>query len=331
MATIKHGTTRVANRLITYAEKKAEERSGVKCDPNYVRSQFSTTRNLWGKNDEVQAHHVIQSFKPGETTPQQANEIGQKLAEKLAPDHEAVVYTHTDKHHIHNHIIINSVNIEDGKKLHFNARKSIEKMREQSDQLCKSYSLSVVEKPSAKIRYTLAEREVLKKGQISWKKELRSAILAESKTAKTFDDFKNNLQKNHNITVKEGKNDYISYKHPETGKAVSGKKLGLLFEKESIKFSIENRPFERLSKKSSEILDKLNEFREKPYTVSEIKDLYMAKGKAFEVDHSPELQKEFNDLSEIMGDLKRDQLAARSNDSPTLESKSLSKAFEIGD
>jgi type IV secretory pathway VirD2 relaxase len=92
-----------------------------------VRSHFSTTRNLWGKNDDVQAHHVIQSFKPGETTSLQANKIGQKLAEKLAPDHEAVVYTHNDKHHIHNHIIINSVNIENGKKLHFNDRKSIEK------------------------------------------------------------------------------------------------------------------------------------------------------------------------------------------------------------
>jgi hypothetical protein len=201
-------------------------------------------------------------------------------------------------------------------------------MREQSDQLCKSYGLSVVEKPSAEIRYTLEEREVLKKGQISWKKELRSAILTESKTARTFEDFKINLQKNHNITVKEGKNDYISYKHPETGKAVSGKKLGLLFEKESIQFSIENRPFERLSKKSSEILDKLNESREKPYTVSEIKNLYMAKGKAFEVDHSPELQKEFDDLSEIMGDLKRDQLAARNN-SPDLTFKSPSRGWDL--
>ncbi|MFZ3591841.1 relaxase/mobilization nuclease domain-containing protein [Bacillus sp. DJP31] len=116
MATIKLGNTKVANKLISYAEKRAEERSGVDCSPEYAKAQFKATRELRGKNTGIQAHHVIQSFKPGEVDQAQANEIGKDLALKVAPGHEVVVYTHTDKEHIHNHIVINSVNYENGQK-----------------------------------------------------------------------------------------------------------------------------------------------------------------------------------------------------------------------
>ena len=93
MATIKLGTTGSANRLISYAEKKAVEREGVDCNPEYAKSQFATTRELYGKTDGIQAHHVIQSFKPGEITPDQANKVGLDLAKKLGKGHECVVYT----------------------------------------------------------------------------------------------------------------------------------------------------------------------------------------------------------------------------------------------
>src|SRR5690625_5366196 len=66
------------------------------------------TRELFSKNDGIQAHHVIQSFKPDEVTPEKANQVGLELAEKLAPGHEVAVYTHDDTDHIHNHIVINS-------------------------------------------------------------------------------------------------------------------------------------------------------------------------------------------------------------------------------
>src|SRR5699024_11946105 len=62
------------------------------------------------------AHHVIQSFKPDEVTPEKANQVGLELAKKLAPNHEVAVYTHDDTNHVHNHIAINSVNFETGKK-----------------------------------------------------------------------------------------------------------------------------------------------------------------------------------------------------------------------
>ncbi|GAA3316231.1 hypothetical protein GCM10020331_012790 [Ectobacillus funiculus] len=111
------------------------------------------------KNEGIQAHHIIQSFKPGEVTPEQANEIGQELAKEIAKGHEAVVYTHTDKDHVHNHIIINSVNYENGRK--YNASKEeLYRIREVSDRLCQERNLSVVKGYTAPTRYTLAEKNL---------------------------------------------------------------------------------------------------------------------------------------------------------------------------
>lgn len=62
---------------------------------------------------------MIQSFSHEESQKlgaEKINELGIDLAEKVAPNHQVAVYTHTDKEHIHNHIIMNSVNFEDGQK-----------------------------------------------------------------------------------------------------------------------------------------------------------------------------------------------------------------------
>ncbi|MBU5508975.1 relaxase/mobilization nuclease domain-containing protein, partial [Enterococcus sp. S149_ASV_20] len=56
------------------------------------------------------------SFRPGEITAEKANQLGAEYAKKIAPDHQIAIYTHTDKDHIHNHIVINSVNLETGNK-----------------------------------------------------------------------------------------------------------------------------------------------------------------------------------------------------------------------
>lgn len=233
MATIKLGTTGSANRLISYAEKKAVEREGVDCNPEYAKSQFATTRELHGKTGGIQAHHIIQSFKPGEITPDQANKVGVDLAKNLAKGHECVVYTHADKDHIHNHIVINSVNHENGKKLHLHGQQAIDKVRGLSDELCKERGLSVVKEPTSKVRYTLAEQGILKRGETSWKDELRQAIDYEKAHSKSYEDFKNNLTEKYGIEVKE-RGKHISYKHPDYKKFVRGKTLGLDYERGTI-------------------------------------------------------------------------------------------------
>ena len=63
------------------------------------------------------AHHLIQSFAPGETTPEQAHEIGRQLADEvLQGKYPYVLTTHIDKGHVHNHIIFCAVNMVNQRK-----------------------------------------------------------------------------------------------------------------------------------------------------------------------------------------------------------------------
>lgn len=237
MATIQLGNTKVANKLVSYAEKRAEERSGVDCPPEYAKSQMKATRELWGKPDGIQAHHVIQSFKPGEVTAKEANEIGRDLAQNISKGHEAVIYTHTDKEHIHNHIIINSVNFENGSKYQ-SSKKDLHRIREESDRLCKERGLSVIQKKDSPVRYTLAEKALVEKGKPSWKEDIRTKIEEVKNDSKNYTEFKENLSSRYNIEVRERGNTTTYYDHANN-KRVRDNKLGADYEREMIKDGFE--------------------------------------------------------------------------------------------
>jgi hypothetical protein len=213
--------------------------NSLDCDVDYVRNQFKATREIWGKSGGIQAHHVIQSFKPDEVDPQQANEIGLQLAEKMAKGYEVAVYTHTDKDHIHNHIVINAVNYEDGRKFHAHGQKAIDHVRKISDELCKEHGLSVVEERSADVRYTLAEQSLLEKGESSWKDEIRTAIDSSKEQVTSFEEFQERLKDQGVQATLRGKN--ITYEHLESNKKVRGTKLGLAYEKETILHGFERQ------------------------------------------------------------------------------------------
>ena len=107
MATTKISSTKSTSRAINYAEKRAVEKSGLNCDVNYAKSSFKATRELYNKTGGNEGHVVIQSFRPGEVDEKQCNQLGLELAEKIAPNHQVSVYTHNDKEHLHNHILVN--------------------------------------------------------------------------------------------------------------------------------------------------------------------------------------------------------------------------------
>lgn len=96
-------------------------------------------------SDDVIAYHLRQSFAPGEVTPEEANRLGQELARRFTKGQNAfVVSTHTDKAHIHNHIIISAVNLDcDGKFRNFWG--STMAIRRLSDTICLENGYSIVE------------------------------------------------------------------------------------------------------------------------------------------------------------------------------------------
>ena len=141
------------DHLIRYVcnPKKTEEQvfvSAVGCQPETAARTWMDTKRRFGRSDGVQAYHLIQSFKPGEITPELAHEIGNRFAERYLDGFEVIVGTHVDKAHVHNHIIFNSVSDRDGHKYHSSPNSYFKEIRGLSDALCREYGLSVIDEPS---------------------------------------------------------------------------------------------------------------------------------------------------------------------------------------
>lgn len=194
------------------------------------------TRWAYGKTDKTQAHHIIQSFKPGEITPEEANELGEELAKKVAPGHEAVVYTHTDQEHVHNHIVVNSVNVETGRKL--DLYRKLEHVRSLSDQICREHGKSIiVERDQAPLKFSRAEYGLQKRGIQSWKDEVREAVDQLAPQCQSFDEFQRNLKERYNVSVERVGKKHLTYTHPN-GKKVRDNKLGAKYSEKGIAQSL---------------------------------------------------------------------------------------------
>jgi len=126
---------------------KTEERvltARLNCEPGWECRQMLDTKRAVGKTDGVQYYHMIQSFKPGEITPELALEIAKEFAQEHLPGYETVIGVHVDKGHIHAHILFNSVNADTGEKYHSNAQSYYRQIRAISDRLCREHGLSII-------------------------------------------------------------------------------------------------------------------------------------------------------------------------------------------
>ena len=118
----------------------------LNCDPGHACRQMMDTKRAMGKTDGVQYYHIIQSFRPGEVTPEQAHEIGCEFVRRfLAGRYETVIGTHLDKAHPHNHIVFNACSYADGRMFRNNFNDYYNGIRTVSDALCREYGLSVIE------------------------------------------------------------------------------------------------------------------------------------------------------------------------------------------
>lgn len=140
-------------RLIGYTQNKDKTEhqlyvSGFNCMPQNAYCIMQATKQRWGKplNGGNVGYHIIQSFKPGEATPDQVHEIGCEFARRFLADwFECTVSTHLDKGHLHNHIVVNSVSFMDGRMFRNDFTTYYKGIRAISDELCRENRLSVVE------------------------------------------------------------------------------------------------------------------------------------------------------------------------------------------
>ncbi len=118
--------------------------SGKDCMPESCEYEFAEVKKAFGKTDGRTYYHMIQSFSPDDRiTPEQAHEVGLQMAE-LFEGYQVLVVTHTNKAHTHNHLVINSVNFENGKKLTI-SNQELERIKNYSNSICLENGWDVTE------------------------------------------------------------------------------------------------------------------------------------------------------------------------------------------
>mgnify|MGYP000311502364 FL=1 len=149
--------------------------SGFTCACDEAYQQMMETKQHEKKTDKVLGYHYIQSFKPGEVTPEEAHQVGCEFIERcFAEDFEVVIGTHTDHAHIHNHIILNSVSFVDGHKFQ-STPASFYKLREISDEICRAHHLSVIDEPKTRKAKHYAEWKA--EQEYRQQSEMRSGVI----------------------------------------------------------------------------------------------------------------------------------------------------------
>ena len=264
MPIIKHIPIYAApKRLLSYVtnEKKTEKTlvTGLRCSKNfedvyndmkytfetysgerfYKRSVTSNTAQK--ERQKIRLHHYIQSFKPGEVTPEEAHQIGVEWAER-AFGKKAVVLcaTHTDRGHIHNHFAVCPYDM-DGKHWHAN-KESLRRCKAISDEIALAHGLEIIEHPKKLYNHKYGEYKMRKEGK-SWKQKLcddiDNAIMKEN--VRSVDELLKELQR-QGYGIRRGK--YISIKVRQNRKPIRSYRLGDGYALEHLQFRIEHKNME---------------------------------------------------------------------------------------
>ena len=139
----------------------------------------------------IHAHHLIQSFSPEDNlTPEEINRIGyETMMELTGGRFKFIVATHTDKDHVHNHILINAIDRNSDKKLIWNY--ALERnLRMISDRISKMAGAKIIEK-------RFSYRDYQKYRQSSHKFELKQRLYFLMQHSKSFDDFLEKAEQLH--------------------------------------------------------------------------------------------------------------------------------------
>ena len=203
----------------------------------FAKDHFNTPPPLQGKGS-VKAIHYIQSFSPDDNvTPELAHKIAKAFLRKaFGDDVQAVIATHVDKDHLHSHIIINSYSLS-GKKYYAN-RKSLKRIREISDGVCKAFGIDIHPNLTGKDKSINHKEWEHKKNGTSWKQQIRDEIDKLIPTVNSLDELLQMLEE-HGYEVKRSK--YISIRAPGQERFVRTKTLGDEYTEDSLNIRIRYR------------------------------------------------------------------------------------------
>ena len=219
--------------------------TGLSCLCETAFADMKENVRRWHKTGGVQGYHLVQSFAEGEVTPELAHQIGVELADQLLDGrYQAVVTTHLNTRHVHNHIVWCAVALDNGRKYHSNARSYYTEVRAKSDALCRQYGLSVIETPeSERGKRQYAKWQAETSGQPTWRTAIRMDMDEVVSMALTWRQFLALLeQKGYEIRM--GRK-YPTLRPPGKERFVRFKTLGKSYTPEAIRQRIlyPKRPF----------------------------------------------------------------------------------------
>ena len=231
--------------------------SSYACDYRMIDTEFAYSKRQYkffsGKDEKnnIIAYQVRQSFKPGEVSPEEANQIGYDFASRfLKGKHAFVVCTHTDKAHIHNHIIWNSTTLDCKRKFR-NFRNSSKAIARLSDLICTEHQLSVIQNPQR--GSTAYNKWHGFKGSLSHRECLRIAIdEALEQKPHDFDAFLALLAE-QGFKVKNGK--HLTFVHADFKQNIRMYTLGDEYSEDAIRAIIKGQRVHQ-PKKRREVWDK---------------------------------------------------------------------------
>lgn len=196
---------------VTNREKTVDSLiTGINCVAQTAQDEFEAVKKHFRKTDGRSYYHIVQAFAPDDPLDfETAHEIGLRFAEYFK-GYQCLVVTHMNTAHIHNHIVMNSVNFETGQKFHQTARE-MQQAKEFSNQLCREYGLSVTESKADPFHIP------------KWKKRLRNTIKEAMGNCANRQEFIEFLQEyGYQVQWEPGKK-YITYTTPENIKCRDNK------------------------------------------------------------------------------------------------------------
>lgn len=223
--------------------EKGELVTGYECDPMTADEEFLLAKRQYlhitgrRQQSDVIAYQIRQSFKPGEITPEEANRVGYELGMRFTKGkHAFLVATHTDRAHIHNHIIFNSTSLDCKRKFRdfHNSGLALQKV---SDIICVEHGLSIIEKKPYRER--VKRKEYPKRR--CFRDEIRQAIdQALLKKPKDFESFLRLLEQDgytckrgkHTALWKEGQDRFLRFRSLGEGYTEEEIRAVILGEKE---------------------------------------------------------------------------------------------------
>ena len=210
------------NEKNTHEETYLED--SINCMVDTAHMEMQQTKKKRNKLGGNLGYHIIQSFVPGETDPKTAHQIGMAFAKKCFGDRfQAVVSTHLDKNHLHNHVVINSVSFVDGKKYRSDFNSYYNGIRKNSDDICGEYGLSVISPDIENRSLTYLEWLSINKGKVTWQSIIKSDIdsaISDSESIGEFLVFMEHM----GYEIKQGK--YIAFRPLGKERFSRGYKLG---------------------------------------------------------------------------------------------------------